>query len=113
MKLLNQLEIAEQIRRALAEDVAPGQRGRALIRVKEPRMVLAGGFLIERVFRIAGADPRVISLKAEGSELKAGDLLAEVEGQLAGLLIGERTALNFVQLLSAIATTTRRYVDAV
>jgi nicotinate-nucleotide pyrophosphorylase (carboxylating) len=124
MKLLNQLEIAEQIRRALAEDVgqgdittaatvAPGQIGRAFIKVKESRMILAGGFLIEQVFRTAGTEPTVASLKPDGCELKAGDLLAEVEGQLAGLLIGERTALNFVQLLSGIATATRRYVDAV
>ena len=40
-------------------------------------------------------------------------MLAEIEGKLAGLLIGERTALNFVQLLSGIATTTRTFVDAV
>jgi nicotinate-nucleotide pyrophosphorylase (carboxylating) len=124
VKLLDQLEIADQIRCALAEDVgqgdittaatvAPGQLGRARIRVKEPRMILAGGFLIERVFQQAGAEPKVTSLKPEGSELKAGDLLAEVEGQLAGLLIGERTALNFVQLLSGIATATHRYVEAV
>jgi nicotinate-nucleotide pyrophosphorylase (carboxylating) len=124
MKLLNQLEIADQIRRALAEDVgqgdittaatvAPGQLGRARIKVKEPRMTLAGGFLIEQVFRIAGADPKVTSLKTDGSELKAGDMLAEIEGQLAGLLIGERTALNFVQLLSGIATAAHRYVEAI
>ncbi len=76
-------------------------------------MILAGGFLIGQVFRIAGAAPKVTSLKPEGSELKAGDMIAEVEGQLAGLLIGERTALNFVQLLSGIATMTRRYIDAI
>jgi nicotinate-nucleotide pyrophosphorylase (carboxylating) len=40
-------------------------------------------------------------------------VLAVIEGKLAGLLIGERTALNFVQLLSGIATTTRAFVDAV
>ena len=40
-------------------------------------------------------------------------MLAEIEGMLAGLLIGERIALNFVQLMSGIATTTREYVDAI
>ena len=42
-----------------------------------------------------------------------GDLVATIEGGLAGLLIGERTALNFMQLMSGIATATRQYVDAI
>ncbi len=87
--------------------------GRARITVKEPRMILAGGILIEPVMRLAGAEPRMTALAPEGAELKAGAVLAEIEGKLAGLLIGERTALNFVQLLSGIATTTRAFVDAI
>ncbi len=124
MELFKQFDPTELIRRALAEDVgqgdittaatvAPGAKGRARITVKEPRMILAGGILIEPVMRQAGAEPRIVSLKTEGADLKAGDVLAEIEGKLAGLLIGERTALNFVQLLSGIATTTRAFVDAV
>jgi nicotinate-nucleotide pyrophosphorylase (carboxylating) len=96
-----------------AATVAPGAMGRARVTVKEPRMILAGGVLIEPVMRQAGAEPRIVSLAPEGTGLKAGDVLAEIEGKLAGLLIGERTALNFVQLLSGIATTTRAFVDAV
>jgi nicotinate-nucleotide pyrophosphorylase (carboxylating) len=124
MELFKQFDPTELIKRALAEDlgqgdlttaatVTPGAMGRARITVKEPRMILAGGVLIEPVMRQAGAAPRVVTLKPEGAELKAGEALAEVEGKLAGLLIGERTALNFMQLLSGIATTTRAYVDKV
>ncbi len=124
MELLKQLDLTELIKRALAEDVgqgdittaatvAPGKMGRARITVKEPRMILAGGILIEPVMRLAGAEPRIAALAPEGAELKAGGVLAEIEGKLAGLLIGERTALNFVQLLSGIATTTRAFVDAI
>ena len=124
MELLRQSDLTKLIERALAEDVgqgdittaatvASGAMGRARITVKESRMILAGGILIEPVMRQAGAEPRTVSLKSEGAELKAGDVLAEIEGGLAGLLIGERTALNFVQLLSGIATTTRVFVDAV
>jgi nicotinate-nucleotide pyrophosphorylase (carboxylating) len=124
MELIKQLDLSGYIRRALDEDVgqgdlttaatvAPGQRGCAIIRVKEPRMILAGGFLIERVFAMTGAKPNVITLAEECCELKAGAVLASVEGHLAGLLVGERTALNFVQLLSGIATATRTYVDAI
>ncbi len=124
MELLRQLDLTELIKRALAEDVGQGdittaatvpagQMGRARIRVKESRIIVAGGVLIEPVMRLAGAEPTIVSLAAEGVELKAGDLLAEIHGKMAGLLIGERTALNFVQLLSAIATTTRAYVNQI
>src|SRR6204780_4771895 len=124
MELFKQFDPTDLIKRALAEDVgqgditpaapvAPGATGHARITVKDPRMILAGGILIEPVMRQAGAQPRIVTLAREGAELKAGDVLAEIEGELAGLLIGERTALNFVQLLSGIATTTRAFVDAV
>ncbi len=124
MELLKQLDLTGLIRRALDEDVgqgdittaatvAPGKMGRARITVKEPRMILAGGVLIEKVMKMTGAEPQIGKLAPEGAELKAGDTLAEIDGKLAGLLIGERTALNFVQLLSGIATTTRAFVDAV
>ena len=124
MELFQQFDPTELIKRALAEDmgqgdittaatVAPGQMGRAIIRVKEPRMILAGGVFLEPVMRMTGAEPHIVKLAPEGAELKAGDTLAEIEGKLAGLLTGERTALNFIQLLSGIATTTRTFVDAV
>jgi nicotinate-nucleotide pyrophosphorylase (carboxylating) len=76
-------------------------------------MILAGGVFLEPVMRMTGAEPRIIKLAAEGAELKTSDTLAQVEGKLAGLLTGERTALNFIQLLSGIATTTRTFVDAI
>ncbi len=124
MELFKQLDLSDLIKRALVEDVgqgdittaatvAPGAMGRARVIVKEPRMILAGGILIEPVMGIAGAEPQMVALAPEGAELKAGDIIAEIEGRLAGLLIGERTALNFVQLLSGIATTTREFVDAI
>jgi len=124
MELFQQFDPTDLIKRALAEDmgqgdittaatVAPGQMGRAIIRVKEPRMILAGGVFLEPVMRMTGAEPHIVKLAPEGAELNAGDTLAEVEGKLAGLLTGERTALNFIQLLSGIATMTRTFVDAV
>ena len=124
MELIEQLDLSGYIRRALDEDVGQGdlttaatvdagQAGCAIIKVKEPQMILAGGFLIEQVFKMTGADPKMLTLAEEGTQLKAGDVLASVEGKLGGLLVGERTALNFVQLLSGVATTTRTYVDAI
>jgi len=50
---------------------------------------------------------------ADGARLEPGEVIAELEGHVAGMLKGERVALNFLQRLSGIATQTRRYVEAV
>ncbi len=124
MELLHQIDLTDLLRRALVEDlgqgdvttaatVNSGQRGRAKITVKEPRMILCGGPILVQVFALAGAGPNLTFLAPESVELKAGDRIAQIDGTLAGMLIGERVALNFVQLLSGIATLTRKYVDAV
>ncbi|MBV8453866.1 MAG: carboxylating nicotinate-nucleotide diphosphorylase [Deltaproteobacteria bacterium] len=125
MEIIRQLDLGEMIRIALAEDVgqgdvttaatvAPGQAGRARITVKEPgEIVFCGGFMFETVFAAAGGEPQVLSLAREGARLPHGAIAAEIKGRLAGLLIGERVALNFVQLMSGIATATRHYIDAI
>ncbi|HKV53243.1 MAG TPA: hypothetical protein VJN94_01255, partial [Candidatus Binataceae bacterium] len=112
MEIIRQLELDELIHRALAEDVgqgdittaatvAPGQAGRARITVKETGgIVFCGGFMFEKVFAATSSEPRLRSLAGEGALLHSGAVAAEMEGRLAGLLIGERTALNFVQLMS-------------
>lgn len=125
MELLRQIDLDELLRRALAEDVGQGDittaatvdsaaRGRARITVKEPAgIVFCGGFLLERIFRLTAADPAIRLIAADGARLEAGAIAAEIDGRLAGLLTGERVALNFLQLMSGVATATRRYVDAV
>ncbi len=116
--------LGELIARALAEDVGhgdvttaatvtAGQHGRARITVKQDRVIFCGGPALEAVFKQSGAEPKIISLASEGAELVHGELAAEIEGRLDGLLIGERTALNFLQLMSGIATLTAEYVRAV
>ncbi len=59
------------------------------------------------------AEPAVRLILAEGERLECGVVAAEIDGRLAGLLTGERVALNLLQLMSGVATATRRYVDAV
>ena len=125
MEILRQIDLAELVRRALAEDVGqgdlttaatvgPNQAGRARITVKEPDgIIFCGGMMIEQAFAMTASEPRMTLLAAEGQRLERGAVAAEIEGRLAGLLTGERVALNFVQLMSGIATATRRYVDAV
>ena len=111
--------------RALAEDVGhgdittaatvmPEQRGRAVITAKESRGGVLRrdpdreGLFAER--RRADASNR-LPRRATSSRAALGS--PKSKGWLAGLLIGERTALNFVQLMSGIATATREYVRAI
>jgi nicotinate-nucleotide pyrophosphorylase (carboxylating) len=110
------------VRRALAEDLGWGDvttdgtidsslRGRGLIVVKA-RCVLAGLDVAAEAFR--QLDPAVqIRLAArDGDRCEPGASVAEVRGSAALMLTAERTALNFLQRLSGIATMTRCFVDA-
>jgi len=113
----------ELIRSALAEDIgrcdittaltvgrsAPG-RGRILAR--EPG-VISGLGVAAQVFHALDRGTRFTDRCHDGSSVSKGTLLAEVEGKAVSILTGERTALNFLQRLSGIATLTRRFVDAV
>lgn len=115
----------ELVRRALAEDVgrgdvttavtiAAGTRGRAALATRED-CVVAGLPLVAIVLGELHA-PGTLEVETrvrEGESIKAGTVLAEIEGELAPLLTGERVLLNLVQGLCGVATLTRRYVDAV
>ena len=112
----------ELIERALAEDVGPGDVtsaavvpegavARARIDQKQPGIV-AGLRVAEAVFRTVDPALRWHAHADDGSERESG-LVAEVAGPARALLTGERTALNFLQRLSGIATLTARYVAAV
>jgi nicotinate-nucleotide pyrophosphorylase (carboxylating) len=124
MDLLQQLELSGLLDRALAEDIGlgdvttaatvkPEARGRARITVKEDEIVFCGGPLIAPILKRCDAQARIEKLAGEGAVLHRGAVAAEIEGLLAGLLIGERTALNFLQLMSGIATRTAQYVRAI
>jgi nicotinate-nucleotide pyrophosphorylase (carboxylating) len=125
VNLLSQTDLDDLLRRAIVEDVGQGdittaatvpsnQPGSATITVKESGFIIfCGGPILTQVFQLTGARPLAEQIAAEGSRLEHSNIAAKIEGRLAGLLIGERVALNFVQLMSGIATTTRRYVDAV
>jgi nicotinate-nucleotide pyrophosphorylase (carboxylating) len=75
------------------------------------RLVLCGLPLAREVFRRLDPALRFRRLRAEGSFVRAGTAVARVEGRAASILTGERTALNFLQHLSGIATFTRRCVQ--
>jgi nicotinate-nucleotide pyrophosphorylase (carboxylating) len=104
------------VRRALAEDVGRGDRttldvipgnlrGRATIRAKEP-LVLAGLPAARLAFRLVDSTLRFVPLAREGARLPSGRPVARITGRARSILTAERTALNFLQHLSGIATYT-------
>jgi nicotinate-nucleotide pyrophosphorylase (carboxylating) len=109
-------------RRALDEDVGSGDLTAALIDAhavlrariiaREPA-VLCGRPWFDAVFRRVDPTAEVEWLAAEGERVHAGQALCRVSGAARSLLTAERAALNFLQLLSGVATRTRRYVDEI
>jgi nicotinate-nucleotide pyrophosphorylase (carboxylating) len=123
VKALNPARYQDLVRRALAEDlgsgdvttdatVSPQQRARGVFVVKETECVLAGLDVAFEAFRQLEPGVQVVERKRDGDRCRAGDEVAEVVGLARTLLIAERTALNFLQRLSGIATRARRFVDA-
>jgi len=75
--------------------------------------VLAGLHVARRVFERIDPSVEFSERLEDGAAFKKSDILARLKGPTVALLKGERTALNFLQRLSGIATATRRFVDAV
>ena len=92
--------------------VAAGRRGRARLFAKAAG-VLAGIECAVEAFRTLDQGCVVEVFRRDGADLRPGDVVMTVAGDMRALLVAERTALNFVQRLSGVATQTRRFVDAV
>ena len=112
----------ELVRRALAEDFGWGdvttetiidrtQKARGVITVKSS-CVLAGVDVAGEAFRQMDPAVQITVNRPDGTRCEPGTAVAEVRGLAAALLTAERTALNFLQRLSGIATLTRQFVDA-
>ncbi len=110
------------IRRALAEDEAAadatsgllpaGMRGTAIMLAKQ-NGVIAGVEVGLAVFREVDLDVAWFASLDDGTRVEAGQHIVTIKGRLASILRAERTALNFVQRMSGIATATRAYVDEI
>jgi nicotinate-nucleotide pyrophosphorylase (carboxylating) len=107
---------------ALAEDIShgdvtsealipPNLSGKASILVKE-KGILAGGEIAKRVCHRIDPSLKVAVLIKDGNTVQAGDIVATVTGSVTSILKAERTALNFLQRLSGIASLTAQYVAA-
>ena len=108
---------------ALAEDTGSGdltcayfvgaaRSGKARIFAKQP-CVLAGTDAAARAFALVDAMLDVCPVRRDGEALQPGDTALEITGAVRSILTGERTALNFIQQLSGVATLTRDFVNAV
>jgi nicotinate-nucleotide pyrophosphorylase (carboxylating) len=113
-------DLPQQVARALAEDIGAGdltaalipadRRGRATVVTREPAVV-CGIPYVEASFQQIDSRARCHWQVSEGERAAADQILFSVEGPARALLTGERTALNFLQLLSATATATRAYAE--
>ncbi len=121
--MMDHQEIRDAIRRALEEDIGPGDittqacvpedqmaSGRFLAR---ERQVIAGIELLPLLYAERGTLEELLPLKSSGEFVEAGETLALVRGRARLLLECERVALNFLQHLSGIATLARQFADRV
>lgn len=114
--------VRTQVAQALQEDIGTGdltaslipkeKQAQATIIVREPA-ILCGQDWLNACFY--GLDPqaKIVWHAKEGEAISANQTVCEISGQARALLTAERTALNFLQTLSATATATRQYVDAI
>ncbi|MBD0384568.1 carboxylating nicotinate-nucleotide diphosphorylase [Paenibacillus sedimenti] len=119
---LNMELIRKNIRLWLEEDIGTGDvttlttiplehESKGIIHVKEDG-ILCGLPIAKEVFNVVDPTLRFETKAVEGSSVKKGTVLAEVEGKTRSILLGERLSLNLMQRLSGIATKTYEFVEA-
>ncbi|TQV79514.1 carboxylating nicotinate-nucleotide diphosphorylase [Exilibacterium tricleocarpae] len=115
-------DVVDSVRRALAEDVGSGDITAGLIPdsklanarvITRDNCVVCGQLWVDEVFRQLDPGVDVQWSVKDGDRVQANTELFSLRGKAASLLTGERTALNFLQLLSGTATTSRHYADLV
>ena len=115
--------VRDVIELALREDIGPGdittdnlipedKQGKGVIIAKEP-LILAGLDIARQVFTCLGPETEFQSSYRDGDAVSIGETILEIHGSLNTLLKGERTALNFLQHLSGIATHVSSYVKLI
>lgn len=116
-------DVKKRIREALAEDLGPEQLDATTFSLVSPHEsakahlaareegLLSGGPVAAEVFRQVDPSLKVVQKKNDGTKIYPGDIVLTVSGPARAVLIAERTALNFIQRMSGIATLTRRYVE--
>ncbi len=122
-QLLQKFIVKEHIKNALKEDIGFGDITTDFLIDEDETLtaklntrqdgILCGIDIVEEVFKTLSKDVRIEKYFKDGDEIKKGDTLAVIHGNARAILTGERTALNYIQRLSAIATETKKYQDAI
>ena len=121
--MLNKFYIEEHVKEALKEDIGFEDITTDNLTDENDTMtvylntrvdgVFCGRDVFEAVFKILSDNVKLTFFAKDGDVIKKGDKLAEISGSARAILTGERTALNYVQRMSGIATESRRYQDAI
>jgi nicotinate-nucleotide pyrophosphorylase (carboxylating) len=115
-------DLSQQVATALTEDIGSGDITAELVPASQlvtgkvitrEAAIMAGRPWVVETFRQLDPGVRLTWHAQDGDRIAANQTLFEIAGAARPVLTGERTAINFLQLLSATATATRRYVDAI
>ena len=121
--MLNNFFIEEHVKNALQEDIGFGDITTDYLTNEEDRMscvlntrvdgIFCGKNVFEMVFKVLSPSINIKFYFNDGDVIKKGDKIADIEGPARYILMGERTALNYAQRMSGIATETNKYQKAV
>ena len=121
--MLNNFFIEDHVKNALQEDIGFGDITTDYLTNEEDRMscvlntrvdgIFCGKNVFEMVFKILSPSINIKFYFKDGDVIKKGDKIADIEGPARYILMGERTALNYAQRMSGIATETNKYQNAV
>lgn len=117
------MSIEELIKKALEEDLGTGDHtslatvpeeavGKAVMVAKQEG-ILAGGEIAKKVFEAVDPDLKVTVFKPDGTKITTGENIMEIRGKSLSILSAERTALNFIQRMSGIASFTNKIVQKI
>lgn len=120
---LHDFIIEEHVKSALKEDIGFGDITTDFLAEEKDKLsgslnsrekgVLCGCKLFEKVFKVLSDDVKIEFYFKDGDFIAGGDKIASISGPARAILNGERTALNYIQRLSGIATETKKYQDAI
>lgn len=122
--MLSPIFIEDAVKAALKEDLGHGfditsnvlipadARAKGVLRARQDGR-LAGLIVALSAFSYTDIDFDMTVMAEDGAELKSGDIIAEIEGPARSLLTAERVALNFLTMMSGVATLTAQYVEKV
>ena len=121
--MLNKFFIEEHVKAALQEDIGFGDITTDYLTTEEDTMscvlntrvdgIFCGKNVFETVFKVLSDKIDVKFYFNDGDEIKKGDKIADIKGPARYILMGERTALNYIQRMSGIATETNKYQKAI